>query len=58
MGPLLSVVLFSLWQGYTIVSEEWPMNDLRIVILVGLTLEDSFILTRIPTLFDIVLRTA
>jgi len=39
IGPLMAVILFSIWQGYTSQSEEWPMDDLRIVLLIGLALE-------------------
>ncbi|KAK3233521.1 hypothetical protein CYMTET_56184 [Cymbomonas tetramitiformis] len=46
VGPLLSIVLFTHWQGYSgshadsdSDANAWPMGDLRIVILVGLALE-------------------
>ena len=31
--------LHSIWQGYTTDDDDWPVKDLRIVILIGLALE-------------------
>merc|ERR1711907_826090 len=39
VGPLLAIILFSIWQGYTTDDDDWPVKDLRIVILIGLALE-------------------
>eukprot|EP00239_Pterosperma_sp_CCMP1384_P011720 CAMPEP_0197862120 /NCGR_PEP_ID=MMETSP1438-20131217/38634_1 /TAXON_ID=1461541 /ORGANISM="Pterosperma sp., Strain CCMP1384" /LENGTH=593 /DNA_ID=CAMNT_0043479557 /DNA_START=697 /DNA_END=2478 /DNA_ORIENTATION=- len=39
VGPLLAVILFSIWQGYTSHNEHWPIPYLRTVILIGLGLE-------------------
>ena len=38
-GPLLSVILFSFWQGYDGQAEDWPMDKLRVVMLIGLGFE-------------------
>ena len=38
-GPLLCVILFTYWDGYSSHTERWPMDKLRWVILIGLALE-------------------
>jgi MFS family permease len=39
VGPLVCIILFSVWDGYLNHSEAWPIGKLKIVLLVGLALE-------------------
>ena len=35
IGPALSIVLFTMWNGYSNDSDEWPVDDLKTVLLIG-----------------------